>query len=370
MSTERYETVIVGGGQAGLAMGYHLARRGRRFVILEANQRIGDSWRQRWDSLHLFTPARYDALPGLPFPAHDWSFPSRDEFADYLVDYAARWDLPVRTGVRVRRLWHEGGRYVVDAGDLRVEADNVVIAAGFDRIPTIPEFAAKLDPSVVQLHAGEYRNPDQLADGDVLVVGAGNSGADIALELAATHRVLLSGRHPGQLPWRIEHRMSRLLSPLVFAAFRHVLTVRTPVGRTLRPRVLAHSGPLIRVKTGDLTAAGVERVPRAEGVSDGLPLLADGRVLPVRNVVWCTGFRPDTSWIDLPVFDADGEPVQQRGVAADQPGVYFLGRLFQYSMSSSMVQGVGRDAEYLAERIAARADRSAAPATVKVQPVG
>jgi putative flavoprotein involved in K+ transport len=364
MSTERIETVIVGGGQAGLAMGYHLARRRRPFLILEANQRVGDSWRTRWDSLRLFTPARYDGLPGLPYPAPGWSFPTRDEFADYLRDYATRWELPVRTAVTVRRLCHDGTSYIIETADRRIEADNVVVAAGFDRLPKLPDFAAHLDPRIRQLHAVDYHNPAQLRDGDVLVVGAGNSGVDIALELAPTHRVLLSGRHPGQVPWRIERRPARPLNRLVFFAFSHVLTVRTPVGRKVRPRALAHSGPLIRVKSADLAMAGVERVPRTVGVRDGLPTLADGQIPRVANVVWCTGFRPDTTWINLPEFGADGEPPQQRGVVETQPGLYFLGRLFQYALASSMIHGVGRDAEYIAGHITARAGERRTQATV------
>ena len=354
MRTERFETVVIGGGQAGLAMGYHLARQRRPFVILEANAQVGDSWRRRWDSLRLFSPARYDGLPGSPFPAPGWSFPTRDEFADYLRDYAVRWDLPVRTGVAVRRLCHDGARYVVEAADCRFEADNVVVATGFDHLPKLPEFAAYLDPGIAQLHAVDYRNPGQLRDGDVLVVGAGNSGADIALELSASRRVLLSGRHPGQLPWHIDRLPARLLTRLAFLAFAHVLTVDTPMGRKLRPRALAHSGPLIRVKSADLAGAGVERVARTVGVREGRPVLADGRVPDVANVVWCTGFRPDTSWIDLPVFDADGELPQRRGVVDGQPGLYFLGRLFQYALASSMIHGVGRDAAVIAAHIAAR----------------
>ena len=356
----RIETVIIGGGQAGLAMGYHLARRRRPFVILEANARIGDSWRTRWDSLRLFSPARYDGLPGMPFPAPPWSFPTRDEFADYLADYADRFDLPVRTGVTVERLWHDGAGYAVETAGERFEADNVVVAAGFDRLPVIPEFAAALDPGIVALHSIDYHNPAQLRAGDVLVVGAGNSGADIALELARSHRTLLSGRHPGQIPWRIERPQARVLTPMVMWAFSHILTVRTPVGRKLRPRALAHSGPLVRVKSADLAAAGVERVSRVVGVRDGLPLLADGRTVDVANVVWCTGFRPDGRWIDLPGIDAAGDPPQHRGVVDSQPGLYFLGRLFQYALASSMIRGVGRDAAYIADHLVARADRPAA----------
>ena len=351
----RIETVIIGGGQAGLAMGYHLARRRRPFVILDANARIGDTWRTRWDSLRLFTPAMYDGLPGMPFPAPAWSFPTRDEFADYLEAYADRFDLPVRTGVTVERLWHDGTAYVVETAGERYEADNVVVAAGFDRVPVVPDFAGDLDPGITAVHAAEYHNPGQLRPGDVLVVGAGNSGADIAMDLAQSHRVLLSGRHPGQLPWRIDRPAARVLTPMMMWSFSNVLTVRTPMGRKMRARALVHGAPLIRVKPADLAAAGVERVPRTVGVRDGRPLLADGRTADVANVVWSTGFRPDGSWIDLPGIDAAADPAQYRGVVESRPGLYFLGRLFQYALASSMIRGVGPDGEYIANHLAARA---------------
>jgi putative flavoprotein involved in K+ transport len=363
MNTERIETVVIGGGQAGLATGYHLAKSGRPFVILEAGERIGDCWRHRWDSLRLFSPARFDGLPGLPYPGPAWAFPTREEFADYLQAYAAWAELPVRTGVRVRRLSYDGSHYLVETdGELSYEAANVVVAVGYDRLPKTPAYAAELAPGITQVHAVDYRNRHQLPDGTVLVVGAGNSGADIALELSATHRVLLSGPHPGQLPWRIERRPARLLTPVLFFLFRHVLTVRTPMGRRLRPKALAHSAPLIRVKSADLEAAGVERVARTAGVRGGRPELADGGRPEVTGVVWCTGFRPDTSWIDLPVFDADGEPQQRRGVVGAQPGLYFVGRLFQYAMASSMIHGVGRDAEHVVRHLVARKP-AAEPAT-------
>jgi Pyridine nucleotide-disulphide oxidoreductase len=213
---EQVETVIIGGGQAGLSVGYHLARRGRRFVILDANQRIGDAWRVRWNSLRLFTPARYNGLPGWPFPAPAWSFPAKDEMAGYLEAYAARFELPVRTGVRVDRLSREGDRYVVAAGKHRYEADHVVVAAGAYQRPRIPAFAAELDPGIVQLHSSQYRDPSQLQEGGVLVVGAANSGAEIALELSRTHRTWLSGRHPGQEPFRPGSRWFRLFVPVIW----------------------------------------------------------------------------------------------------------------------------------------------------------
>ncbi|MGI5454406.1 flavin-containing monooxygenase [Streptomyces sp. CA-249302] len=369
MSIERIETVVVGGGQAGLATGYHLARQGRPFVILDAGERVGDAWRGRWDSLRLFSPAKFDGLPGLPYPGPAWSFPTHDEFADYLQAYAAWAELPVRTGVTVRRVSYDGGRYVVEThsadGDgprpRTYEAENVIVAAGYDRLPKVPDFAPRLSPDIRQLHAIDYRNPGQLTEGPVLIVGAGNSGADIGLELARTHPVLLSGPHPGQIPWRIERRAARLLTPALFFAFRHLLTVRTPMGRRLRPKALAHSAPLIRVKPADLKAAGVRRVERMTGVQDGRPVLADGSTPEVANILWCTGFRPDISWLDLPpdpkVFDATGEPAQQRGVVEAQPGLYFVGRLFQYAMASSMIQGVGRDAEYVVRHLVDRTGR-------------
>ena len=183
---ERIETVVVGGGQAGLSVGYHLAQRGLSFVILDANERIGDSWRKRWDSLRLFTPARFNGLDGMPFPGPGHSFSTKDEVADYLETYAVRFRLPVRTGVRVKRLSRNGARFLVDAGHRRFEADNVVVAMGSYQLPRLPVFAASLDPDIVQLHSAAYRNVAQLREGRVLVVGVGNSGAEIALDVAAS----------------------------------------------------------------------------------------------------------------------------------------------------------------------------------------
>lgn len=353
MDTERFETVIIGGGQAGLTTGYHLLKRNRPFVILDAFPRVGDAWRQgRWNSLRLFTPARYDGLPGMPFPASGWSFPTKEEMAAYMETYAARFALPIRSGVTVDGLSREGNRYVVTAGDLRFEADRVVVATGAHRNPTVPSFARELDPGIVQLHSSAYRDPSQLRDGSVLLVGAGNSGAEIAFELSRTHPTLLSGRHVGQIPVRHGSGLGpRLLLPVVRFAGQHVLTLRTPIGRKARVKFM-HGGPLIRVRRPDLAAAGVERVPRTAGVSDGLPVLEDGRVLDVTNVIWCTGFRQDFSWIDLPVFGEDGAPSHERGVVPGSPGLYFVGLNFQFSATSDVLPSRGRDAEYVAKHIA------------------
>jgi putative flavoprotein involved in K+ transport len=355
--SERFETVIIGGGQAGLAAGYHLARRGLPFVILDANERIGDSWRKRWDSLHLFSPARFSGLPGMPFPAPAHSYPTKDEVADYLEAYAARFELPVQTGVRVDGLSRNGGGFVVTAGEKRFDADNVVVAMATHQIPRVPPFAPELDPGIVELHAGEYRNPSQLQDAGVLVVGAGNTGAEIALDVVSGHPTWLSGRGTGHVPFRIETLAARhLFIPLVFRFIgHHVLTVNTPIGRKERPKILSQGAPLVRVKPKDIAAAGIERVPKTVGVRKGLPLLEDGRVLEVANVIWCTGFRPDFSWIDLPIFgEEDNEPTHERGIVAHEPGLYFVGLSFLYAMTSGFLRGVGRDADHVAKHIASR----------------
>lgn len=364
MGVEIVQTVVVGGGQAGLAASHELSERGLSHVVLEGGARVGDSWRHRWDSLRLFTPARYDGLPGRPFPGDPWALPTKDELADYLEAYAADLEVPVRTGVRVRRVARSDDGFLVESDQGAWRAQNVVVATGFDRVPRVPSFAADVRPDVVQLDASSYRGPEQVGPGDVLVVGAGNSGADIALELAATHRTFLSGRHPGQIPWRIEQPLARPLNRLAFWAFSHVLTTSTPIGRRARADVLAHSGPLIRVKSKDLAAAGVQRVPRTSGVRDGLPVLEDGRAPDVSTIVWCTGFDPDHTWIEAPVFDSHGAPEHDRGVTAE-PGLYFLGLVFQHALASSMVNGVGADAAHVARHVAdrvARDSRAAVPA--------
>jgi len=359
---ERVETVIIGGGQAGLSVGYHLARRGRRFVILEANARVGDSWRTRWDSLRLFTPARFDALDGMPFPASPGYFPTKDEMGNYLEAYVERFRLPVRTGTRVTRLSRSGDRYLVDAGGGRFEADHVVVAMANFQKSRVPAFASELDPSIIQMHSVDYRNLSQLRAGGVLVVGAANSGAEIAIEtVRGGHETWLSGSDVGAVPFQFDGFLGRtVLTRLMFrGVFHRVMTLSTPIGRKLRPKLLHHAAPLIRTKPNDLAAAGVQRVARTTDVRDGRPVLADGRVVDAANVVWCTGYDPGFSWIDLPVFDEDGQPRQDRGVVRGEPGLYFVGLHFLYAMSSTMIHGVGRDADYVANAIARRPPRSA-----------
>ena len=358
--TERVETVVVGGGQAGLAVGYQLARRNRPFVILDANERVGDSWRKRWPSLRLYSPALVDGLPGMRFPGPRYAYPMGRDMAEYLESYAERFALPVVNGVRADSLDRDDGGYVVSAGGRRFEADNVVVATGVfqHEHPVVPGFAGGLDAAITQLHSADYRDPEQLRAGPVLVVGAAHSGGDIAYELAnAGFTTVLSGPDTGQFPLNIESRLRPLVFPLLRFAATRLLTVSTPLGRKARPHIRAHGGPLIRVKKADLEAAGVERVyERTTGVVDGKPELDGGRVVDIANVVWCTGFRNDYGWIRcaLPV-DEDGYPAQKRGAVATSPGLYFVGLPFLHSFSSMLILGAGRDGERVARQIAARA---------------
>ena len=366
MTTQHVATLIIGAGQAGLSTGYHLQRRGHPFLIVDAADRVGDNWRRQWDSLRLYSPARYDGLPGLAFPADDpWHFPGKDEVADYLEEYALRFDLPVRMSTRVDGLTaHEGGGFTATVGGDTVTCDNVVVATGtFGRTPGVPAFAGDLDPGIRQLHSSEYRRPDGLPPGPVLVVGASHSGTDIAYEVAEHRDTILCGRDCGQIPVRLESWRGRRVLPVVFWMFRHVLTRRTPMGRRELAKVRHHGGPSLRVKREDLARRGVERVTsRVVGVKDGRPLLEDGRVVDAATVIWCTGFQQRFDWIDLPILGEDGWPVEHRGVAEATPGLFFCGLSFQFAFSSMLFMGVGRDAGYVAARVAERSGATTAVA--------
>lgn len=349
---ERFDVVVIGGGQAGLAVGYHLARLGARFVILDDGARVGDPWRRRWDSLRLFTPARINGLPGAPFPTSPSAIVTKDEVADYMESYAKRFELPVRLGVRVKALTREGESFAIDADGQRLRADQVVVATGSYGTPRRPEFAAQLDPKIAQLHSTEYRNPTQLGAGDVLVVGAGNSGAEIAMDAASGHRTWLSGRKTGQMPYPL------MFSPPAWWLITRAMSTGTPMGRRVAAQALSRGQPLVRIKPKDLAAAGIERVPKVVGAQDGKPRLEDGRIMAVGTVVWCTGFDHSYPWIDLPITDEGGRLQHERGVVPSQPGLYFVGIPFQHRISSSLIDGVGDDAEFVVQKIAAHAQRT------------
>jgi putative flavoprotein involved in K+ transport len=349
---ERFDVIVIGGGQAGLATGYHLAKLGVHFVILDAANRGGDSWRRRWNSLRLFTPARINGLPGASFPAPPGATVTKDQVADYMESYAKLFALPLRLGVKVETLTREGEVFAVSAGGQRLQADQVVVATGAYATPRKPEFAERLSPATVQLHSTEYRTQSQLGTGDVLVVGAGNSGAEIALDAAAGHKTWLSGRPTGQMPYPI------MFSPPAYWLITRVISNDTPVGRRVASQAASRGQPLVRVKPKHLAAAGVERVPRVADAQDGKPRLEDGRVLDVGTVVWCTGFDHTYDWIKLPITDEAGHLQHARGVVPSQPGLYFVGVPFQHRISSSLIDGVGADAEYVVEKIAGRRSRA------------
>lgn len=350
---ERFDAVVIGAGQAGLAVGHHLAARDMDFAILSNEARIGDNWRKRWDSLRLFTPARYSGLPGMPFPAIPSHLADKDEVGDYLERYGERFDLPVRLNSRVRSLAADGEQFTIgiEGSETGLEASNVIVATGPFQRPHIPAVASRLSTSIVQLHSSDYRNPLALPEGPVLVVGAGNSGAQIALELARHRKVWLAGRNTGHLRRRV---LGRDLFDWIWPVLTRA-TTDTRVGRRLRRKAAMGGDALIGIPERELAAAGIRRVGRLDAERGGLPV-CDGQVLEPRVIVWCTGFAADYSWIELPIFDHTGYPRHERGVVPETPGLFFVGLRFQHRMASSLIGGVGADAADIAARVAQRSE--------------
>jgi putative flavoprotein involved in K+ transport len=353
---ERVDTVIVGAGQAGLSTAYFLERAGHDYVVLDQHARVGDQWRRRYDSLVLNTPARNSGLPGHPFPRSGGAFPTAAELADHLEEYTRRYRLPVRGGVTVRSVQQQDdGRWRVDTDGGAYDAANVVVATGVGSYPKVPALHDRLDPGIRQLHSSEYRNPGQLLPGRTLVVGIGQSGADIAIELArAGHEVHASGVIHQEVPVDIDSLKGRLGFRVLWLVWNHLLTERTAKGRALKAAIRdgSHVAPLIRVKARDLDEAGVRRTEaRTTDVAGGKPVLDDGTVLDVANVVWCTGYRQDLSFIQPSPLGEDGWPRDDGGVMTDLPGLYFMGLLFQRGFYSMLVGGAGRDAQHIARHI-------------------
>jgi putative flavoprotein involved in K+ transport len=345
-SGERVEVAVVGGGQAGLAMGYYLARQGRRFVILERGDSIATAWRERWDSLKLFTPRAYSSLPGLPFPGEPDDYPTRGDVIAYLERYAEEFDLPIELNSDVRRLSRADGRYVLEIDGRTITADAVVVATGPFQAPYVPKLAEELDPDVWQAHSTGYRRPSDVPDGTVLVVGGGNTGFQITKELSATHNVLLSvGSRQKPLPQRVAGR--DLFWWLTKTGLINK-TVESRLGQRLEDR-----DTLIGSSPRELKRRyGVELKPRAIRGSGLTVTFEDGSEVEVDAVIWATGYRPDYAWIDLPIFERDGRPRHRRGVT-DVPGLYFLGLTWQHTRGSALIGWVKEDAEFISERIRA-----------------
>jgi putative flavoprotein involved in K+ transport len=347
MSTrEHFHTIIIGGGQAGLAAAHFLSQAGVNYIILDEGPGFGQSWRRRWDSLRLFTPAKFSSLPGMAFPGEAFSMPTKDMTARYMEDYAAELDPPVQFNTRVDSLSGTDDGFRVEAGARNFLSSRIIVATGPYQKPFVPPFASRLDPGILQLHSSAYRNPLQFPQGSVLVVGAGNSGAEIAIELAMSgKRVWLSGRDVGRIPADV---LGRAFGgkPYWWLVSR-VLSVDTPIGRKAKRASRFRGTPLIGLKPQDIVKAGVTRVGRTADVRDGRLVLEDGQALDVSAVVWATGFIPDFSWIRLPICDENGYPRHDRGIAAGVAGLYFLGLPFQRSLSSSFIGGVGADAYFI-----------------------
>ncbi|MFJ2031125.1 flavin-containing monooxygenase [Streptosporangium sp. NPDC087985] len=342
------DVIVIGGGQAGLAMAWYLRRQGARFLVLDAGSEIGHVWRSRWDSLVQFTAARYDALPGLAFPAPDDTYPTKDEVADYLRAYAGTFDLPVRLNTRVTRLSRGGAGFEIGTAGDTFHARQVVVATGPFQTPALPAPAARLDRAVTQLHSSVYRSPRDLPDGPVLVVGGGNSGLQIAEELTATRRVDLSaGATPPVLP-------QRLLGKDLFWWLTRLGLMAKPADSWIGRRVRDRGELVIGTSRRTLRRAGVTFRPRLTGADGTDVRFEDGSTLQVGAVVWATGFRSDYSWMAVGGVLADGRPVHRRGVT-NVPGLYFLGLPWQHTRSSALLGFVKDDAAYLADRIAAHA---------------
>jgi putative flavoprotein involved in K+ transport len=346
--SERREVIVVGGGQAGLAIGYLLAQQGRDFTILEAADTPAAAWRDRWDSLRLFTPVRYDSLPGRAFPGDPDSYPGRDDVVAYLTDYARHFALPVRLGSRVRSVRPgQAARYIVELDDRTYEADQVVIATGPFQVPRVAPVAGHLSPDILQLHSTEYRRPDDVPAGPVLVVGGGNTGYQIAEELARFHELHLSvGSRQTPLPQRI---LGRDLFRYLEATGLMRKSVDTRIGRRMQYReTLIGSSPRAAGRHG------IQIRGRTDDVSESEVRFSDGSRLQPRAVIWATGFALDHSWIDVPIFDDGGRLMHRRGVTA-APGLYFLGLTWQYTRGSALLGWVKDDAEFIADRIEALA---------------
>jgi putative flavoprotein involved in K+ transport len=356
------DAVVIGGSQAGLVMAWHLAQQGLRFMVLEGGPEVGHVWRSRWDSLKLFTPAQYDALPGMPFPAPADTYPTKDPVADYLRAYAEAFRLPVRLNTRVTELRRVGDAFEVHTGDDTYHARQVVVATGPFQVPFMPPVARGLDKSVAQLHSSKYRNPQALPDGPVLVVGGGNSGFQIAEELAATRQVHLSiGTRNPMLP-------QRLAGKDLFWWLTRLGLMRVTVGSRLGRRIQARGEFVIGSNRRRLERAGVRIRPRVVDAEGRTVRFADHSTLEVGVVIWATGFRADYSWIHVPGVVRDGHVVHRRGVT-DVPGLYFLGLTWQHTRGSALLGFVNDDAAWLADRIAQQHASTGADAVVR-QPSG
>ncbi len=347
MEKEKFSTVVIGAGQAGLSAGYFLKKQNEDFIILDQESQGGDSWRKRWDSLRLFTPSQYDGLPGFPFPGKRGSFPTKDDLANYLLNYAKKFSLPVKLSTKVIELRKTAEGFEIITTDGSLLSDFVIVATGTNPIAYIPEFAKELNKGVVQIHSSEYKNPQQIPGLNTLVVGAGTSGVEIAIELAKSRKTMISGKPTPHIP----NFLFRYAGRALWWFLQNIVTRNTPIGRQARAKILTSGAPLISVSMEDVKKANVEHVPRVKGIQNGLPQLENDRIVAVDSVVWATGYKPDFSWIKIDLEKNKGWPETKRGICESSQGLYFVGMLFQFGLSSGFVGGVGRDAAFVVNHI-------------------
>jgi putative flavoprotein involved in K+ transport len=354
MNTEKqknnWHTLVIGGGQAGLATGYHLKNLSIDFLILDAEARTGDSWRKRWDSLRLFTPAWNNGLPGQAFPGDQNAFPTKDEAGDFLEKYKDKFGLPVLYNARVTAVKKTNTGFQIRVGDRILVTENLVIATGNYAIPKIPSFASAFHTGILQLHAADYKSPDQLPDGKILVVGAGTSGFQIAMDLLQEKRtVYIAGKPTQQIP----DFVFKYLGKQFVWVNKYILNTGTPMGRKFQATIRqGHGAPLIHISPEAAEKAGIKLLPRLKKVEHGLPVTESGEIVDPAAIIWCTGFHADYSWLNLPdAIGANGYPDADRGISLKYPGLYFVGAQFQYSLTSTWLGGVGRDAGYIAKHI-------------------
>lgn len=343
------KALVIGAGQAGLSMSYWLKQRGIDHRVIDANVRVGDNWRNRWDSLSLFTPAAYSGLPGMAFPGPRSALPTKDQAADYLESYANHFDLPIQTDTKVTALRPAPGGFRLETSQGDLLSEKVVVASGPFTVPRIPGFASDFPAHLHQVHTSRYQNPDQLPLVPTLVVGAGASGSQIALELSASRKVYLAGRDPGSLPRKVLG-----IDVYWWLYTTGILTSRWDswMGRRIgknSDKGDVHVGPKLKPMA---RKAGITRLPKLSGFDQNELVFADGqRIADIRSIVWATGFQQNFDWIHFPVFGENGLPRHHRGVVSEAPGLYFIGLKTLYRVNSSLMGGVGRDAEYLAERV-------------------
>ena len=342
-----WNTIIIGGGQAGLATGYYLKQKNSDFIILDENKDTGAIWRNRWDSLKVFTPAQFNGLPGIPFPGGKGYMATKNEVADYLKNYKQEFDLPVLYNTKANKLSKEGNQFIINCNSGKFLANNVVVATGTNPLPKVPRFSAELSEKVFQVHSANYKNPGMLPAGDALVVGSGTSGVEIAIEISKSRKTYISGKPTFHIP----DAAFKYGGNIYWWFICNIVTIKTPIGKKAKEKFTNGGAPLISVSVKDLEMAKVERLPRVSGIKDGYPMLEDGRILPVASVIWATGFKPNFSWIQLEAGNYSSWPSNKRGVSSDVHGLYFIGTPFQFALTSGLIGGVGRDAQYISEKI-------------------